>query len=133
MVIAESTFFCHACLEDKTEADMSPDSRYCQSCHEYLLKEAAMLPASKRPAWIPRTPRPIATTSFSAPQGVENSQNSCNEIITGGRHRVGRPCAGLSIEQIGSLRAEGYSLRGIADKLKVSHMAVKRALVRQDY
>ena len=42
-------FFCHACLEDKDGEELSPDSRYCQGCYNFLLKEAEVLVAISAP------------------------------------------------------------------------------------
>jgi len=130
MVTGDGAFFCHACLEDKLASELSPDPRYCQGCYDFLVREAELLPAGKRPAWIPKSARLAARTSSEAPQGVQDSQNNCNKIITGVRHRVGRPCADLPVREIVNLASQGYSLRRVAAKLGISHMAVKRALVR---
>jgi hypothetical protein len=47
-------FFCQACLVDKEHSEMSHiDSRYCQGCYDFLLKEAERLSDGRRPAWIP--------------------------------------------------------------------------------
>ena len=130
MVTGDGAFFCHACLVDKPEAEASPDNRYCHGCYEFLVKEAELLPPGKRPAWIPKSTRLAARTSSEAPQGAQDSQNNCNKILTGVRHRVGRPCADLPVEQVVNLASQGYSLRRVAAKLGVSHMAVKRVLAR---
>jgi hypothetical protein len=47
-------FFCHACVMDKPVTEASPDSRYCQGCYDFLLKEAELLPVNKRSGWIPK-------------------------------------------------------------------------------
>ena len=49
-----SSFWCHACLDDKFIAEQSFDPRYCFGCCEFLLWEAELLPPTKRPAWIPK-------------------------------------------------------------------------------
>ncbi len=33
-------FFCEACIVGKPETEISQDSRYCQVCYDFLLKEA---------------------------------------------------------------------------------------------
>jgi len=38
--------------------EQSPDPRYCQGCCDFLLKEAEMLPATRRPAWMPKPQKP---------------------------------------------------------------------------
>ena len=48
------TFFCQACLTDKTEVEKSPDDRYCQDCYELLLREAEMLTSHQRADWRPK-------------------------------------------------------------------------------
>jgi len=53
-IINASGFFCRACLVDKPADKASSDPRYCQGCYEFLVTEAEMLPATKRPKWIPK-------------------------------------------------------------------------------
>ena len=123
-------FYCKACLMDKTEAEMSPDDRYCQGCYEFLLKEAEILSQGKRTAWIPK---PVARSSFKTRQDAQNKANACNNIIGPSKPRVGRPVTDLPVQQIEVLKSQGYSLRGIAERLGTSHMAVKRALERANH
>lgn len=59
-------FFCEACLVGKPVGEHSPDPRYCQGCYAFLLNEVEILPATKRPAWIPKRP-------FNAPQQVREA------------------------------------------------------------
>lgn len=51
-IIEAGSFFCSACLVGKPAVEQSPDSRYCQGCYEFLLKEAEMLDSGKRCRWI---------------------------------------------------------------------------------
>lgn len=53
-IIESGGFFCAACLVGKPVTEQSPDSRYCEGCYDLLKKEAALLPPTKRPGWIPQ-------------------------------------------------------------------------------
>lgn len=61
-------FFCDACAVVKPAGELSPDPRYCQGCYEFLLKEVELLPASKRPKWIPKAQR-VGSKSIPVPTG----------------------------------------------------------------
>lgn len=73
-----TTFFCQVCLEDKPPAATSPDPRYCQGCYDYLLVEASMLPATKRPAWIPK--HRAATEGVKRQYQVEDTDPQLYEV-----------------------------------------------------
>ena len=47
-------FFCQACLVDKPASEISPDSRYCWFCYEFLLKEAEMDASRRGGDWKPQ-------------------------------------------------------------------------------
>jgi hypothetical protein len=78
------TFWCKTHLGDLPISEQSPDSRYCQDCYEFLLKEARLLSSHQgRPNWIPNPSKyPVgkATKSKStlqkpaglSPQGTLN-------------------------------------------------------------
>ena len=66
-IIDAGGFFCEACSVGKPAGEMSPDPRYCQGCYEFLLKEVELLPASKRPKWIPKAQR-VGSKSIPVPQ-----------------------------------------------------------------
>lgn len=53
-IAAGTHFFCQTCLVARPVSDRSPDPRYCWGCYDFLAEEAKMLPANKRPAWIPK-------------------------------------------------------------------------------
>jgi len=67
-IINAAGFFCHACVVGKPASEQSPDPRYCQNCYEFLLKEVELLPASKRPKWIPKAQR-VGSKSIPVPTG----------------------------------------------------------------
>ena len=48
-----SGFFCRACLTDKHAGEQSQDARYCNSCYQFLMAEAAQLPPGRYPNWFP--------------------------------------------------------------------------------
>lgn len=53
-IIIDGGFFCEGCLAGKSLREQSSDPRYCQGCYQFLSREAAILPANKRPAWRPK-------------------------------------------------------------------------------
>lgn len=119
------TFFCEACLEDKTKAQRSPDGRYCLGCYQFLLKEAKLDSSSHHSGgWIPR-PAPEGSHRASAePVGWVPG---CNKNQTHHNSR-GRPRAGISVEKVLKMQAQGVGVRGIARELGVSHMTIARLL-----
>jgi len=54
LIAAGTHFWCETCLIAKPLGEQSPDSRYCQGCHDFLLREAETLDPSRKPSWIPR-------------------------------------------------------------------------------
>ena len=48
-------FWCSACLQAQPLDDISPDKRYCQSCCDYLIEEAKLLPPNQSPKWKQKT------------------------------------------------------------------------------
>ena len=62
------TFFCQACLEDKSMVVQSPDTRYCQGCCEFLLHEAELDKSWGKASWKPvlnYTDKPVEYKSHS--------------------------------------------------------------------
>ena len=55
-IISTGGFFCQACVVGKPLDDVSSDPRYCQGCYEVLVAEAKLLPTTKRPKWVPKSP-----------------------------------------------------------------------------
>jgi len=45
-------FWCKTHLEELSIEKRSPDSRYCQDCYDFLLREAELLSKGK-PDWMP--------------------------------------------------------------------------------
>ncbi len=119
-------FYCHACLEDKTIGEQSPDFRYCQGCCEFLLNEAKMLTGGKRPLWIPKVNR---ETSQTAPEPLSErveQARGCNKISIGVSGRVdskrGRKPIAIPAELINKLAQEGVtSCRRISERLKTDY------------
>lgn len=72
-------FFCHACLEDKPISEQSLDSRYCESCFQFLTNEAKMLSGGKRPAWMPKAPQ---NTPEPSREPIQQARD-CNKIDMG--------------------------------------------------
>ena len=57
LIAAGTHFWCQGCLIAHPLDARSPDPRYCQGCHDFLLKEAEMSHPSRRPSWMPRPSR----------------------------------------------------------------------------
>jgi hypothetical protein len=66
-----SHFWCQTHLSAIPVSDRSLDPRYCKECFEFLMREASLLPTSKRPAW-----RPKNNALFSV--GLKDGKNSNN-------------------------------------------------------
>ena len=124
-------FWCHACLVSHLAREQSPDPRYCQGCYEFLLKEAEMLPAFKRPAWIPK-PRKAGEKQYHVSQDVVSIVSTIKgkkievDIIQpsvairavvkrGPKHRQ------LPEDLIRQLASEGMGSKVIAARLKAEH------------
>ena len=82
------------------------------------------LPATHKP-WRPSEP-----SSFAHDDAI-TSENSCNKITGGIKHRAGRPRADIPLGKVMAMASEGMTLRAIADELDVSHMTIKRILSGQ--
>lgn len=137
-------FFCQTCLEDKPIGVQSPDLRYCQGCYIFLLNEAEILPAGKRPAWIPKPQKayqgggkaqPIANHT-KEPKMKMSTLNSPSPTVASFRPR-GRPTTykkrELPEELISQLSREGVGAKVIASKLNkqgidVSYRTIHRIL-----
>jgi len=124
-------FWCHACLVSHSATEQSPDPRYCQSCYEFLLKEAEMLPGNKRPKWIPKPQKApkkqytisgvgdgIMSTLESKKSEVDIIQPSVAiraVVKRGPKHRQ------LPEDLIRQLASEGMGSKVIAARLKAEH------------
>ncbi len=64
-------FWCHGCLVGKPTDEQSDDPRYCSSCYDFLLSEAALIEKQKKPDWVP-----VPRVSESLP----DKQNSVTKI-----------------------------------------------------
>jgi hypothetical protein len=62
LIAAGTHFWCDACMIARPLDAQSPDPRYCQGCHDFLLKEAEISHPSRRPSWYPR---PLKTAAKS--------------------------------------------------------------------
>ena len=146
-MISAGGFFCKACLEDKPAIEQSPDPRYCQGCYEFLLKEAEMLLASKRPAWIPKPQQPekadksqyqvsqhgagIMSTLAGEKSGVDTITPLVSTKMFGKRGPKHRE---LPEDLIIQFACEGMGSKAIAARLrsemgiKVSYKTIQRVL-----
>ena len=130
-----STFFCHACLDDKPATEASPDPRYCQSCYDFLAKEAELITGGKRPAWIPLNSKighqkPIQVSGDVAlNMSTVVSKKSEVDIIHPPVAKVTREKRGpkkksLPRELIKQWAGESMGSKAIATRLKAEHRVV---------
>jgi hypothetical protein len=82
-------FWCYGCLVGKPAHDISPDSRYCFGCYDFLLAEARLLDSHTRKAWVP-APESIEV-SPTVKKGVAKAGNKGNTPEGIMQHIVGRP------------------------------------------
>jgi len=124
-------FWCEACLVSHPATKQSPDPRYCQCCYDFLVKEAEMLPKTKRPKWIPK-PQKGRENQYQVSQvrdGIMSTLESEKIEVDIIRPPVGPrrlPKRGpkhkdLPVELIEQLSKEGMGSKAIAARLKVRH------------
>ena len=135
-------FFCQACLVGKPASEISPDSRYCWFCYEFLLKEAEM-DASRRggdwkpqeadtmPAQVSQDVRTIMSTVKSNKTEVDIIKPRDASKAPGRRGPKHQP---LPEDMIILLAGEGMGSKAIASRLKrelgivVSYKTIQRLL-----
>ena len=127
-------FFCNACLVARLPEEKSPDSRYCQGCHDVLTTEAQAIKeagSKSRPAWMPKA---ITAVSGRLPMGDkaspllgvgvtiradvsrDNNYLQGNEMSTSnkrGRYKVTPELA----DKIMALSGQGFGSKAIATAL----------------
>jgi hypothetical protein len=154
--IGADGFFCLGCLVGKPAAEQSGDPRYCQSCYDFLAKEAQVLVDSgsrARPKWIPVSPptlqgrfasqklvkvsqdvSPIMSTVKEQKTEVDIIKPSVAKVTIGKR---GRKPRALPLEVIRELADQGVGPKAIATQLRkehgaeVSYKTIQRLLTRQ--
>ena len=128
-------FFCQACLVGKPLDDASPDSRYCQGCYDYLLKEADMLSSGKCPKWIPKTKHigkkkaekliPVSQHTEGIMATVNDKKSEVAKIKPTVRNNGrGRKQKQLPIELIMKLADESMGSKRIASRLNAEGIEV---------
>lgn len=143
LIAAGSHFFCNTCLVARPLDDRSPDPRYCNGCYQFLQDEAALLPLTKRPKWLPKAKNSAKKTIPVSQDAVLNmstinAENSQMDIIhsmaakvtcgkRGPKHRE------LPVEQIIKLAKQGIGSRAIATRLakqgiSVSYKTIQRII-----
>ena len=141
-IINAGGFFCRVCLVGKPASEISPDPRYCSGCYDFLLKEAAMLPRTKRkrPEWIP-SPKETAQVSQDMRTIMSTLESKKSEVdiihpmaasrATGKRGPKQRQ---LPVGLIMQLNIEDLGAKAIASWLKrergieVSYKTIQRIL-----
>jgi len=143
--------FCQACLVGKPVDDMSPDPRYCQSCYDFLLKEAEIDSSRRQANWKPILPhketekegkkaaqvypdiRTIKSTLEDEKTTVDLIQRSVRKKLSarrGPKYRV------LPESIIRQLNDDGMGAKAIATQLKhkhntrISYKTIQRFLAR---
>lgn len=129
--------FCHACLTGRT--DLSPDSRYCMRCFNFLQKEAELLPPGRYPKWVPVAPVGNTEPRTATQRRGQNSAPSQNtptvkKGVLSTSLANGRPHLDLPEDKIRELAATGLGPKGIAAILcdrgiMVSSRTIKRMLL----
>jgi len=139
-------FWCHACLVSHPAAEQSADPRYCQGCYDFLLKEAEILPKTKRPAWIPK-PEKAGEKQYPVPgigdriMSTVKSKNFEVDIIQPRVSKVTRGKRGPKFSElpeglIKELASQGQGSKAIGTMLKrefgieVSYKTIQRRLSR---
>jgi hypothetical protein len=139
LISAGTHFWCEACLIARPIDDQSPDTRYCQGCYDFLLKEAEMLRETgswRRPAWIPKpqtsprkaggAPAPIPRImSTVAGKKFEVDKIQPSVAIETPTKRLsnkrGRKPKELPKDLIMKLASKGVGSKAIASKLRTDH------------
>jgi hypothetical protein len=131
-------FFCHACLAGHQKARRSPDPRYCQGCYDFLVKEAEILPKTRRPKWIPKAPQKASAPrkphkkQYQIPQHggrivstLESKKFTVDIIHPATRKVTGRKRGPkhreLPEDLIRQLAAEGMGSKAISAWLRAEH------------
>ena len=124
-------FWCHACLVGRPALEQSPDGRYCQGCYEFLIAEAEMLPATKRPSWRPKPQKgqekaiPVSQDVVSNMATVKDKKSKVAIIHPTDATRTlpkrGPKHKALPVELITQWASEGMGYKRIAARLKVEH------------
>jgi len=114
----------------KPPTDGSPDPRYCQSCYDFLLEEAALLTGTTRPKWIPRRQEsgqnliPVSGDGYGIMSTVEDKKNTVDIIhppVTYRTAKRGPKHRRLPEDLIANLADEGMGSKAIASILKAKH------------
>lgn len=156
-VIVVGGFYCRCCLVSKPASEQSADQRYCQSCYDVLISEAAMLPSSHRPWWVPKravekttrvseTGEQVGGETSDAIPATQVTRGPCDIIPVGHKDGEvilsqekaapvarGRKRQELLEARILELAAKGLTTRAIARELggQVSYRTVARFLAGQ--
>jgi len=147
---AGTHFFCLGCLVHRPIDDRSADPRYCQSCFDFLLEEASLLPPTKRPAWIPKGQKKGDKKTIPIPRDTVLIMSTINDdkIRSGHNSPAARPPMPIGkrgpkfrddipVDIVNELAAQGMGAWAIAAELKkergitVSYKTVQRILAGQ--
>lgn len=84
-------FWCRGHLTDQLLVEQSDDPRYCRGCCEFLLNEAALLPAKRRgiAAWVPVPKAPEALSVNKSPSFATPDKGNVPVGVL--QHTGGRP------------------------------------------
>jgi len=124
-------FWCHACLVSHSATEQSPDPRYCQSCYDFLLKEAELLAGTKRPKWIPKPQKaggkqyPVPGVGDGIMSTVERGKIQVDMIHPPDTTRTppkrGPKFRDLPEDLIRELASQDQGSKAIATRLNVEH------------
>jgi len=140
-IVNAGGFFCKACLVAKPVA-VSPDPRYCQTCYDFLLREAAMDTRRRGDDWKPKKAHKKAAQVAGDMRGImsplESKKIEVDIIHPPGATRVsgkrGPKHRSLPEDLIMQWAGEGMGSKAIAARLKaeygvkVSYKTIQRVL-----
>ena len=155
--ISKDGFLCYACLVGKPASEQSTDHRYCQSCHDFLTKDAELMDSHERGKWKPKrgndsphnATESVSQNVIEACQGVQKlnkvsphgegvlarTKTKTTKTVTF-KKAVGRPVLILPVAEIKTMADEGAGVTDIlryltAQGVQVSRRTVYNVLVEQ--
>ena len=119
---------------------MSPDSRYCPECYEFLTNEAELITGWNKPLWVPRQDasckavgRKSKAEKPTYPRDIpsevlQRANQPLNHVLQKyAREPQGRPMKEVPVERIKELSRK-LGVRDIARELNIHHSMVSRVL-----
>jgi len=109
LIAAGTHFWCHACQIAKPNSQLSDDTRYCQGCYDFLLKEGE-LEGKRAGSW-----KPVNGSDVSSPtDGLQASKKRVlSQVMRDNLRSDGDKTTGNGIKHAGGRprKTAGYSKR----------------------